>query len=68
MNTASLCPITPARLDQLMAEIFFAGRSARSPEYQAGCRAALSKRLSGSTIEPARRRHRCGRCVVGGLG
>ncbi|MCC8691050.1 hypothetical protein [Xanthomonas campestris] len=48
MNTAPLCPVTPARLDQLMAEIFFAGRSARSPEYQAGCRAALSKRLGGS--------------------
>lgn len=50
MNTAPLCPITPARLDQLMAEIFFAGRSARSPEYQQGCRAALSQRLAGVTL------------------
>ncbi|WDM66894.1 hypothetical protein [Xanthomonas cucurbitae] len=47
MNTAPLCPVTPARLDQLMAVIFFAGRSARSPEYRAGCRAAVSKRLGG---------------------
>ena len=50
MNTASLCPVTPARLDQLMGEIFFPGRSARSPEYQAGCRAALSQRLAGITL------------------
>lgn len=35
---------------RLMDAAFFPGRTPRSPEYRAGCRAALEFRLSGTSI------------------
>lgn len=38
------------KVDRLINEAFFPGRSPRSPEYRAGCRAALEYRLARHPI------------------
>lgn len=38
------------KVDRLMDAAFFPGRTARSPEYRAGCRAALEFRLTGKPL------------------
>lgn len=57
VHAPRMAPLPPASLpaallkvDRLLSIAFFPGRTERSPEYRAGCRAALEFRLVGRRI------------------
>lgn len=50
MGAAEHWPSAALKVDRLMDQAFFPGRSPRSREYRAGCRAGLEFRLCGAAI------------------